>query len=268
MSNSILVINCGSSSIKFALVPATNQSQQSRMRRSGLAENLGTPEAVLKIVNEQGDKTSIALPNADHQTALTKILDVLNNEKPIAIGHRVVHGGEKFTEAVQIDDQVIAAIRETTPLAPLHNPANLLGIEATLKLFADLPQVAVFDTAFHQTMPAQAFRYALPENLYREHSIRRYGFHGSSHAYVTHHVDELLSSNNHGWLSAHLGNGCSTCAVWQGKSLDTSMGLTPLEGLVMGTRSGTVDPSLHVHLIRTLGWSIDEVDQILNKKID
>ncbi|HEY4712976.1 MAG TPA: acetate kinase [Aquirhabdus sp.] len=266
MSNSILVINCGSSSIKFALVPATNQSQQSRMRRSGLAENLGTPEAVLKIVNEQGDKTSIALPNADHQTALTKILDVLNNEKPIAIGHRVVHGGEKFTEAVQIDDQVIAAIRETTPLAPLHNPANLLGIEATLKLFADLPQVAVFDTAFHQTMPAQAFRYALPENLYREHSIRRYGFHGSSHAYVTHHVDELLSSNNHGWLSAHLGNGCSTCAVWQGKSLDTSMGLTPLEGLVMGTRSGTVDPSLHVHLIRTLGWSIDEVDQILNKK--
>lgn len=266
MSNSILVINCGSSSIKFSLVPATNQSQQSRMRRSGLAENLGTPEAVLKIVNEQGDKTSIALPNADHQTALTKILDVLNNEKPIAIGHRVVHGGEKFTEAVQIDDQVIAAIRETTPLAPLHNPANLLGIEATLKLFADLPQVAVFDTAFHQTMPAQAFRYALPENLYREHRIRRYGFHGSSHAYVTHHVDELLSSNDHGWLSAHLGNGCSTCAVWQGQSLDTSMGLTPLEGLVMGTRSGTVDPSLHVHLIKTLGWSIDEVDQILNKK--
>ncbi len=266
MSHSVLVINCGSSSIKFALVPAANNHAPIQTHRSGLAENLGTPEALLKIVNEQGEKSSIPLPNADHQTALTHILKELGNEQPIAIGHRVVHGGEKFTQAVKIDNQVLAAIRETTPLAPLHNPANLLGIEATLKLFADLPQVAVFDTAFHQTMPAQAFRYALPEDLYRKHSIRRYGFHGSSHGYVTHHVDGLLGSTNHGWLSAHLGNGCSTCAVWQGKSLDTSMGLTPLEGLVMGTRSGTVDPSLHVHLVRTLGWSIDEIDQILNKK--
>lgn len=265
MSQSVLVINCGSSSIKFALVPITDHSQSTN-RRSGLAENLGTPDAVLKITNEQGEKATFTIPNADHQTALTKILDELDSEKPIAIGHRVVHGGEKFTSAVPINDQVLTAIRETTPLAPLHNPANLLGIEATLKLFAHLPQVAVFDTAFHQTMPPQAFRYALPEDLYREHRIRRYGFHGSSHAYVTHHVDELLGSNHHGWLSAHLGNGCSTCAVWQGKSLDTSMGLTPLEGLVMGTRSGTVDPSLHVHLVRTLGWSIDEIDQILNKK--
>ncbi len=266
MPQSVLVINCGSSSIKFALVPITNHSQSTQNRRSGLAENLGTPDAILKISNEQGEKTSLAIPNADHQTALTHILEKLDDEKPIAIGHRVVHGGEKFTRAVQINDQVLAAILETTPLAPLHNPANLLGIEATLKLFPHLPQVAVFDTAFHQTMPPQAFRYALPEDLYREHRIRRYGFHGSSHAYVTHHVDDLLGSTNHGWLSAHLGNGCSTCAVWQGQSLDTSMGLTPLEGLVMGTRSGTVDPSLHVHLVRTLGWSIDEIDQILNKK--
>ena len=266
MPQSVLVINCGSSSIKFALVPIANHSQSTQNRRSGLAENLGMPDAILKITNEQGEKTSIAIPNADHQTALTHILEKLDDEKPIAIGHRVVHGGEKFTRAVQINDQVLAAILETTPLAPLHNPANLLGIEATLKLFPHLPQVAVFDTAFHQTMPPQAFRYALPEDLYREHRIRRYGFHGSSHAYVTHHVDDLLGSTNHGWLSAHLGNGCSTCAVWQGKSLDTSMGLTPLEGLVMGTRSGTVDPSLHVHLVRTLGWSIDEIDQILNKK--
>lgn len=266
MSHSVLVINCGSSSIKFAIIPATNNLASTQTRRSGLAENLGTPDALLKIINEQGEKKTISLPNSDHQTALTHILNELGDEPPIAIGHRVVHGGEKFTQAVQIDDQVLAAIRETTPLAPLHNPANLLGIETTLKLFADLPQVAVFDTAFHQTMPPQAFRYALPEDLYRQHSIRRYGFHGSSHAYVTHHADELLGSINHGWLSAHLGNGCSTCAVWQGKSLDTSMGLTPLEGLVMGTRSGTVDPSLHVHLVRTLGWSIDEIDQILNKK--
>lgn len=265
-SQSVLVINCGSSSIKFALVPASNHSSSPQARRSGLAENIGTPEASLKIINEQGEKTTIDLPNADHQTALMHILNALGDEMPIAIGHRVVHGGENFTQAVQIDAQVIDAIRETTPLAPLHNPANLLGIEATLKLFADLPQVAVFDTAFHQTMPPQAFRYALPEDLYRTHRIRRYGFHGTSHAYVTNHVDTLLENNNHGWLSAHLGNGCSTCAVWQGKSLDTSMGLTPLEGLVMGTRSGTVDPSLHLHLVRTLGWTIEEIDQILNKK--
>ena len=266
MSQSVLVINCGSSSIKFALVPAANKLKPPQTRRSGLAENLGTPEALLNIINEQGEKKSIALPNADHQTALTHILNALGDEQPTAIGHRVVHGGEKFTQAAQINDRVIDAIRETTPLAPLHNPANLLGIETTLKLFADLPQVAVFDTAFHQTMPPQAFRYAVPDDLYRLHRIRRYGFHGSSHAYVTRHVDTLLGNKNHGWLSAHLGNGCSTCAVWQGKSLDTSMGLTPLEGLVMGTRSGTVDPSLHVHLVRTLGWSIDEIDQILNKK--
>lgn len=266
MSNSVLVINCGSSSIKFALVPIANPLKPTQTRRSGLAENLGTPEALLKIINEHGEKNLIALPNADHQTALTHILNALGDEQPIAIGHRVVHGGEKFTHAVQINDQVLAAIHETTPLAPLHNPANLLGIKATFKLFADLPQVAVFDTAFHQTMPPHAFRYALPEDLYREHGIRRYGFHGSSHAYVTHHVDDLLGSNHHGWLSAHLGNGCSTCAVWQGKSVDTSMGLTPLEGLVMGTRSGNVDPSLHLHLVKTLGWSMDQVDQVLNKK--
>lgn len=266
MSNSILVINCGSSSIKFALVPNKNHIQPHQTRRSGLAENIGTPDAILKIVNEHGEKTSITLPNADHQIALSKILESLGDEQPIAIGHRVVHGGEKFTKAVQINEHVITAIRETTPLAPLHNPANLLGIDATLKLFKNLPQVAVFDTAFHQTMPAQAFRYALPEDLYQQHRIRRYGFHGTSHAYVTHHVDELLGNKNHGWLSAHLGNGCSTCAVWQGKSFDTSMGLTPLEGLVMGTRSGNVDPSLHVHLVRTLGWSIEDIDQILNKK--
>lgn len=265
-SQSVLVINCGSSSIKFALVPTANNLSPLQTRRSGLAENIGTPEAVLNVINEQGEETTIDLSNADHQTALMHILNALGDELPIAIGHRVVHGGENFTQAAQIDAQVIDAIRETIPLAPLHNPANLLGIETTLKLFADLPQVAVFDTAFHQTMPPQAFRYALPEDLYRTHRIRRYGFHGSSHAYVTRHLNGLLGSTHHGWLSAHLGNGCSTCAVWQGQSLDTSMGLTPLEGLVMGTRSGTVDPSLHVHLVRTLGWTIEEIDQILNKK--
>ena len=265
-SRSVLVINCGSSSIKFALVPTTNPTQQVQTRRSGLAENLATPEALLNIVSENGEKTSIAIPDADHQIALTHILKMLGNEKPIAIGHRVVHGGEKFTQAVQINDDVVAAIRDTIPLAPLHNPANLLGIETTLKLFSDLPQIAVFDTAFHQTMPPQAFRYALPDDLYQQHRIRRYGFHGTSHAYVTQRTNHLLGSTDHGWLTAHLGNGCSTCAVWLGKSLDTSMGLTPLEGLVMGTRSGSVDPSLHLHLVKTLGWSLEKIDQILNKK--
>jgi acetate kinase len=261
MARPILVINCGSSSIKFALVPENREAA----RRSGLAENLGTPDAVLTVVNEQGAKHKIAIANADHTHALTEILRHLGEAAPIAIGHRVVHGGEAFTHAVQITPEVIAAIQQTTPLAPLHNPANLLGIDATLRLFADLPQVAVFDTAFHQTMPPHAYRYALPVDLYSEHGIRRYGFHGTSHRYVSQHTDQLSASSG-GWLSAHLGNGCSTCAIWQGQSLDTSMGLTPLEGVVMGTRSGNVDPSLHIHLVRTLGWTMDEIDQILNKK--
>ena len=266
MSRSVLVINCGSSSIKFAVVPEKKEANTSVIRRSGLAENLGTADARLSIVHENGEKTLISIPNADHQIALTHILNALGDERPIAIGHRVVHGGEKFTQAVLINKDVIAAIRETIPLAPLHNPANLLGIETTLKLFAELPQIAVFDTAFHQTMPARAFRYALPNDLYQQHRIRRYGFHGTSHAYVTQHANQLNNSTDHGWISAHLGNGCSTCAVWQGKSVDTSMGLTPLEGLVMGTRSGSVDPSLHLHLVKTLGWSLEEIDQVLNKK--
>lgn len=266
MSRSVLVINCGSSSIKFAVVPEKKEANTSLIRRSGLAENLGTPDARLNIVHENGEKKLITIPHADHQIALTHILNALGDEKPIAIGHRVVHGGEKFTQAVLINQDVIAAIQQTIPLAPLHNPANLLGIETTLKLFAELPQVAVFDTAFHQTMPSHAFRYALPDELYQQHRIRRYGFHGTSHAYVTQHANQLNHSTEHGWISAHLGNGCSTCAVWQGKSVDTSMGLTPLEGLVMGTRSGSVDPSLHLHLVKTLGWSLEEIDQILNKK--
>jgi acetate kinase len=238
-AQSILVINCGSSSIKLAIVPEkssrTTEIATRIVRLSGLAENLGTPEALLNMIDENGSKTSIAIANADHHIALTHILNTLGDEKPIAIGHRVVHGGEKFTQAVQINDAVVSAIRDTIPL----------GIETTLKLFADLPQIAVFDTAFHQTMPPQAFRYALPEDLYRQHRIRRYGFHGTSHAYVTHHVNALIGRTDQGWLSAHLGNGCSTCAVWQGKSLD---------------------PSLHLHLVKTLGWSLDEIDQILNKK--
>jgi acetate kinase len=178
----------------------------------------------------------------------------------------VVHGGEHFTQSCLIDEAALQAIRATAPLAPLHNPANLLGIETTLQLYPQLPQAAVFDTAFHQSIPEHAYRYALPEKLYREQGVRRYGFHGTSHRYVSQRAAEItgLAAGDSCWLTAHLGNGCSTCAVVDGQSRDTSMGLTPLEGLVMGTRSGDVDPNLHIHLARTLGWSLEDIERLLN----
>ncbi|WP_163559334.1 acetate kinase [Halomonas sp. NO4] len=256
----VLVINCGSSSIKYALVPASPDAP----RLAGLAERLGSDDARLKGTDSRGERFTQALPGADHATALAAILDCLEGQRPAAVGHRIVHGGERFTRAALIDDAVVAAIEETAALAPLHNPANLEGVKATRRLFPDLLQVAVFDTAFHQSLPPRAYRYALPEALYRDHSIRRYGFHGTSHAHVSARADALAGIRG-GWLTAHLGNGCSTCAVWQGASQDTSMGLTPLEGLVMGTRSGDVDPGLHAHLARQLGWSLAEIDRVLNR---
>lgn len=261
----ILVINCGSSSIKFALV---NEADP-RFILSGLAERLGSADAVLGW-QTGGAKHSQAIGDGgDHRAALAQLLPLIQDAADgelHGIGHRVVHGGEHFTHAQRIDAAVQAAIKATAPLAPLHNPANLLGIEAALKLFPQLPQVVVFDTAFHQSMPAHAYRYALPEMLYREHGVRRYGFHGTSHRYVSHRAAEMagLSSGDSSWLSAHLGNGCSTCAIVNGQSRDTSMGLTPLEGLVMGTRSGDVDPNLHSHLARTLGWDLEQIDRMLN----
>ncbi len=264
MSLSILVINCGSSSIKYALIANQTTSRQTRIE--GLAEKLGSPDARIKGRDAKGQDFEQAINNANHTQALQAILTRLEGQHPDAIGHRVVHGGEHFTAAAQITDEVLSAIRQTSPLAPLHNPANLIGIDATLQVFPELPQVAVFDTAFHQTLAPRAYRYALPEALYYEHGIRRYGFHGTSHAYVSARADQLLGTDQHGWLTAHLGNGCSTCAIWHGKSVDTSMGLTPLEGVVMGTRSGDVDPSLHAHLHRTLGWSLEQIDQMLNKQ--
>lgn len=263
-ARNILVINCGSSSIKFALV---NQAH-SQFPLSGLAERLGSHDAVLHW-QRGGERDSLMLPNGDHRAALAQLLPLVHGAaggKLHGIGHRVVHGGEHFTTASRLDQASLRAIRTTAPLAPLHNPANLLGIEAALKLFPDLPQVAVFDTAFHQTLPEHAFRYALPEPLYREHGVRRYGFHGSSHRFVSQRAAELasLAVGDSSWLVAHLGNGCSTCAVVNGQSRDTSMGLTPLEGLVMGTRSGDVDPNLHSHLARTLGWSLERIERLLN----
>ena len=262
MNAPVLVINCGSSSIKYALIDADPQAP----RLAGLAERLGSSDARLKGKDSAGESFTQPLPNADHADALNAILQRLEGRVPGAVGHRIVHGGEHFTQAALIDDSVIEAIETTAALAPLHNPANLAGIAATRKVFPDLPQVAVFDTAFHQTLPPRAYRYALPEALYTEHGIRRYGFHGTSHAFVSQRAGELSSRGAGGWLTAHLGNGCSTSAVWNNQSLDTSMGLTPLEGLVMGTRSGDVDPGLHAHLHRQLGWSVEEIDNVLNKQ--
>ncbi|AYC31786.1 acetate kinase [Pseudomonas cavernae] len=263
-ARNILVINCGSSSIKFALV----NEAHSQFTLSGIAECLGHHDAVLQW-QRGGEKDSLMIPNADHRAALSQLLPLVQGAaggKLHGIGHRVVHGGERFTRAQRIDAAVLEAIRATAPLAPLHNPANLLGIEAALKLYPNLPQVAVFDTAFHQTLPEHAYRYALPEALYRQHGVRRYGFHGTSHRYVSHRAADMagLSSGDSSWLSAHLGNGCSTCAIVNGQSRDTSMGLTPLEGLAMGTRSGDVDPNLHSHLARTLGWNLERIERLLN----
>ncbi len=261
MSKSVLVINCGSSSIKFALL-----LEEQNFRIHGLAENLGTENARIKGVTVGNEPVDIHIPFADHKKALEVGLERLANYKPDAIGHRVVHGGS-LTKAELINDEIIEKIREATPLAPLHNPAHLIGIEATQRLFPDLPQVAVFDTAFHQTMPAHAYRYAVPKFLYTDFGVRRYGFHGTSHAYVSERGSELAGSFKlGGWLTAHLGNGSSTCAVWNGQSVDTSMGLTPLEGLVMGTRSGDVDPSLHSFLAANLGWDVYKIDRMLNKE--
>jgi acetate kinase len=265
-ARNILVINCGSSSIKFALV----NEAHTQFTLSGLAERLGSHDAELHW-QRGGEQDSLMIPNGDHRAALAQLLPLVQGAsggKLHGIGHRVVHGGEHFTAASRLDEATLRAIRATAPLAPLHNPANLQGIEAAIKLYPHLPQVAVFDTAFHQTLPEHAFRYALPDSLYREHGVRRYGFHGTSHRYVSRRATELagLSVGDSSWLVAHLGNGCSTCAIVNGQSRDTSMGLTPLEGLVMGTRSGDVDPNLHSHLARTLGWSLERIDQLLNKE--
>lgn len=262
----VLVINCGSSSIKFAL----RREGDSAALLSGLAERLGSDEATLEW-KTAGAREKTVLEDGAHGSAMAALLPLIEQHagQPLsAVGHRVVHGGEHFTQAQLIDNKVIAAISANADLAPLHNPANLTGIQAAMAVFPDIPHVAIFDTAFHQSMPAYAYRYALPEALYREHGIRRYGFHGTSHQYVTQRASQLSGREpgQGAWLSAHLGNGCSSCAVLDGHSLDTSMGLTPLEGLVMGTRSGDVDPNLHAHLGRTLGWDLPRIEQLLNRE--
>lgn len=265
--NLILVLNCGSSSIKFTVIePIANT-----VSISGLIQEIGSPEAF--GVRHHPVSDTFKLPNIDYETALQKITEIIYAEKGIAeniiaVGHRVVHGGEKFTESAVITNEVLKAIKDCVDLAPLHNPANILGIEQAIKAFPDVKQIAVFDTAFHQTMPKYAYIYPIPYELYEKHQIRRYGFHGTSHRFVSGEAAKLLGKdiNELALITAHLGNGCSACAILNGKSVDTSMGLTPLEGLVMGTRSGDVDPSLHQHLADKLGFSLNEITKLLNKK--
>ncbi len=260
--NPTLVLNCGSSSIKYALISEVNST-----RITGLAENLGLDTARIKHTTLNGEKLEISIPGGRHQLALQKILALLEQYHFIAVGHRGVHGGREYSEAVRVNEHVLEEVKRLKILAPLHNPANALGIEAVQAIYPDIPQVVVFDTAFHQTMPPVAYRYPIPKALYEEERIRRYGFHGTSHAYVSERASTLTDAQGpHGWLTAHLGNGCSATAVYDGKSLDTSMGLTPLEGLMMGTRSGDVDPSLHIHLKRQLGMSLEEIDTMLNSE--
>lgn len=263
----VLVLNCGSSSLKFAIIDA----QSGKETLSGLAECLGLENASLKY-KLNGNKHTVSLAqNAQHAQAISVLVQLINDNKLsdqlIAVGHRVVHGGEQFTGSVIINEEVISAITKVSALAPLHNPANLVGIEAATKAFGSLPQIAVFDTAFHQTMPSKAYLYALPYALYKEHSVRRYGFHGTSHYFVSGQAAEVLQKpiEDINLISAHLGNGCSVTAIKGGKSVDTSMGITPLEGLVMGTRSGDVDPGLFSFL-SNLGYSAKKIDNLLNKE--
>lgn len=267
----VLVINCGSSSIKFALIESGDGASEQLV--SGLAERLGEGNAQL-TVKSGGERQRQPIPDGDHRGAMRAILHALQARFPdlettlAGIGHRVVHGGEAFIHSTVIDDAVLAQIEAVSHLAPLHNPANLLGIRAAQALFPDLPQVAVFDTAFHQSLPRHAYLYPVPYEFYTRLGVRRYGFHGTSHRYVTRQAAHLLG-REYGELaliSAHLGNGCSAAAVLNGQSVDTTMGLTPLEGLVMGTRSGDVDPSLHEFLANQEGYSLAEITSILNKK--
>ena len=269
------VINCGSSSIKYEVFDRRNWVKLA----TGLVEKIGSKEGRLRQSRLQPDGTFEELvhtkPLADHRDAYHFMVD-MNRENRIikddaellAVGHRVVHGGELFSEPAVVDDAVVAAIRGLIPLAPLHNPSNLLGIEAALERFPHVPQVAVFDTAFHQTLPPVAYRYAVPHDLYEKQQVRRYGFHGASHAHVAREAARYLGQPLEALnlITLHLGNGASVAAIRGGACVDTSMGMTPLEGLVMGTRSGDIDPAIPFYLMREFSLSPEKVENLLNKE--
>lgn len=268
----VLVINCGSSSLKYQLIDSVSE----KVLAKGICERIGI-DGRLVYTPAGGDKEVTDVPMPHHTEAVKLVLDALVNEKTGvikslaevgAVGHRIVHGGEKFASSVVITDEVIEGIKECSDLAPLHNPANLIGIEACKALMPNVPMVAVFDTAFHQTMPQKAFMYGIPYSCYEDYKVRRYGFHGTSHSYVSKQAAENagLDINNSKIIVCHLGNGSSVSAVLNGESVDTSMGLTPLEGLVMGTRSGDIDPAIMEYLAKKKGLDIDGVMKLLNKE--
>lgn len=269
----ILVLNCGSSSVKYKLIDITTE----KVLAEGGVEKVGQHDTFLKFKQPNGTKSTIELGEADHRKSVKAILDVLTDpmvgciksyDEIDAVGHRLVHGGEKFNSSVIITDEVKDKVRECYDLAPLHNPANMTGVEAIDAVLPGVPQVGVFDTAFHQTMPASSYIYPLPYKYYKEDGVRRYGFHGTSHRYVSARVCEILGMDitKQRIITCHVGNGGSITAVLNGKSIDTSMGLTPTEGLMMGTRIGDVDPGALIFLMKRHNLSVDAMQQIINKE--
>lgn len=268
----ILVLNCGSSSIKYALYNMDNRT----VMTSGGAERVGLPDAFVKVKMPDGEKKKIMHDIPEHTEGVKFIFSLLTDPeigviqslKEIdAVGHRMVHGGEKFQQSVRIDDEVLRAFEAVSDLAPLHNPANMKGIKAVSELMPRLPQVGVFDTAFHQTMPDYAYMYALPYDVYKKYGVRRYGFHGTSHRYVSHRVCEVLNVpfDQQRIITCHIGNGASLAAIMNGKCVDTSMGLTPLEGVMMGTRAGDVDGGAITYLMKKMQLTPDQMSNFLNK---
>lgn len=269
----VLVVNCGSSSLKYQLLNMENETEIAK----GICERIGIEGSFIKHTTGDQDSVKVACDFPNHKLAFEKMIEMLTTgetkcinsvDEIDAVGHRIVHGGEKFTDSAVITPEIEKALEACIPLAPLHNPANLTGIHACQELMPKTPMVAVFDTAFHQTMPREAFMYAIPQEYYKKHGVRKYGFHGTSHKYVSQRVAEMLgkSIEDTKIIVCHLGNGASVCAVKGGKSFDTSMGFTPLAGLVMGTRCGDIDPAIVTFLMEQEGLSAQEVDTILNKQ--
>ena len=268
-----LVINCGSSSLKYQLIDMSTEESMVQ----GLVERIGIEGSILTQKVEGKDKYIINTNIKDHKDAIRLVLEALvdsihgvikSMDEISAVGHRVVHGGEKYSDSVLIDDEVLKSIKDCIVLAPLHNPPNVIGIEACKELMPNTPMVAVFDTAFHQTMPKHAYICPVPYELYEKYGVRKYGFHGTSHKYVSYKVAETMGKDIKDLkiITCHLGNGCSLAAVKNGKSVDTSMGFTPLAGVMMGTRSGSIDPSVISFLIEQHGYTIEQIDELLNKK--
>jgi len=269
----VFVLNCGSSSFKYQLLDMRDE----RRVAVGLVERIGMADSVLTYEPADGDKVKVVADIPDHQLAIKRVLDkltdpvvgVIKSLKDIgAIGHRVVHGGEKFSASVLIDDDVLAAVKQNIPLAPLHNPANITGIEAMMSAMPGVANVGVFDTAFHASMPAESYIYAVPYAWYEQHHVRRYGFHGTSHRFVAGRAAQILGidQDKFNCITCHMGNGSSFTAVKNGKSYDTSMGMTPLEGLVMGTRCGDIDAGIPSFLAANVNMSLADIDSALNKE--